>query len=88
LTPFPTNKQKREKMSHHYAEFRESVWSTMTGKEEAYTILEFNHDTKEYKTLSTISAVSPDVAKLKYIKESNWSSSPATCLFVKTAICR
>tara|TARA_R110002020_G_scaffold122771_6_gene278599 strand:+ start:1511 stop:1693 length:183 start_codon:yes stop_codon:yes gene_type:complete len=60
----------------------------MTGKEEDYTILEFNHSTKEYKTLTTVSAVSPDVAKLKYIKESKWSSSPETCLFVKTAICR
>jgi hypothetical protein len=75
-------------MSHHYEDFRESVWSTMTGKEEDYTILEFNHSTKKYKTLTTVSAVSPDVAKLKYIKESKWSSSPETCLFVKTAICR
>lgn len=75
-------------MSHHYEEFRESVWSKMTGNEETYTILEFNRDTKEYKTLATVSAVSPDVAKLRYIKESNWSFAPETFLFVKVAVCR
>lgn len=74
-------------MSHHYTEFRESVWSTMTGKEETYTILEFNHDTGVYKTLSTVSAISPDVAKLKYIKDNKWSSDPQTSLFVKFAVC-
>lgn len=76
-------------MSHHYGDFRESVWSLTTGgTEEDYTILEFNHNTREYKTLTTVSAISPDVAKLKFIKESKWTSTPEISLFVKTPICR
>ena len=53
-----------------------------------FTICEYNKRTKKYITIGEVSALTPEIAKLKFVEETNWKPKRDTTLFVQFPICR
>lgn len=57
-------------------------------QQEEYSISEYNSKTQKYTTIGYIHASTAEVAKLKFIEQTDWKPKPNTTLFARIPICR
>ena len=53
-----------------------------------FTICEYNTRTQKYITIGEVTAATPEIAKLKFVEETNWKPKRDTTLFVQFPVCR
>tara|TARA_B100000287_G_scaffold400220_1_gene419236 strand:- start:763 stop:933 length:171 start_codon:yes stop_codon:yes gene_type:complete len=53
-----------------------------------YTIMEYNIETKRYRTLGFAEGITPTEAKQNYIKKHDWTPQGKVMLFAKPPVCR
>tara|TARA_B100001094_G_C17392055_1_gene421777 strand:+ start:212 stop:382 length:171 start_codon:yes stop_codon:yes gene_type:complete len=53
-----------------------------------YTIMEYNFETKQYKTIGIAEGIDGNQAKKSYVEKHGWQQREGITLFAKPPLCR